>query len=318
MNFLMVSAVVCVMAVLIDHWLGEPRRWHPLVGFGKAVSAVERWLNKAPAQSGQSLLRGGMGLGLLVLPLVIVAIVFARVAPAWLLLITEVLVLYLALSIRGLAEHGLAVSAALDAGDVSNAREQVGRIVSRKAEVLDEQGIATAATESMLENGADAVFASLFWFLVAGIPGVLLHRLVNTLDAMWGYRSERYLYFGRCAARLDDVLNWLPARLTALTYALLGNTATALRCWRSQAPGWDSPNAGPVMASGAGALAVTLGGPAPYASGIHDRPVLGEGPPPDADTIEAAIRMVQRGVWLWLAVLFVVGVVFALMGFPQW
>ena len=318
MNFLMVSATVCVMAVLIDHWLGEPRRWHPLVGFGKAVAAVERWLNKVPAQPGQSLIRGSLGVGLLVLPLVIPAIAFTQVAPGWLLLIAEVMVLCLALSIRGLAEHGLAVSQALKTGDLADAREQVGRIVSRKAEALDEQGISTAATESMLENGADAVFASLFWFLVAGLPGVILHRLVNTLDAMWGYRNEGYLYFGRCAARLDDALNWLPARLTALTYALLGNTHTAFRCWRSQASAWDSPNAGPVMASGAGALAVTLGGSAPYASGIHNRPVLGEGPPPNADTIEAAIRLVKRGVWLWLAMLFAVGGVLALMGFQQW
>lgn len=313
MNALMVSATVCAMAVIIDHWQGEPRRWHPLVGFGHVVTAVERWLNKAPAKSGQSLIRGGLGVALLVLPLIIAAIVLTIIAPAWLLLTIEILVLYLAISVRGLAEHGLAVSDALKAGDLMKAREQVGRIVSRKAQELDESGVSSAATESMLENGADAVFASLFWFLVAGLPGVLLHRLVNTLDAMWGYRSERYLYFGRFAARLDDVLNWMPARLTALTYALLGRTSIALRCWRDQSPMWDSPNAGPVMAAGAGALGVTLGGPAPYASGIHQRPVLGEGRAPGADSIDAAIRLVKQGVWLWLVILFAFGALLALL-----
>lgn len=314
MNALMISATVCAMAVLIDHWLGEPRRWHPLVGFGHAVAAAERWLNKVPADYGQSLIRGVLGVALLVMPLTIAAIVLSAILPGWLLLIAEVLVLYLALSVRGLAEHGVAVSDALKAGDLMSAREQVGRIVSRKAQELDEPGVSAAATESMLENGADAVFASLFWFLIAGLPGVLLHRLVNTLDAMWGYRSARYLYFGRFAARLDDVLNWLPARLTALTYAILGRTSRSLRCWRDQAPGWDSPNAGPVMAAGAGALGVTLGGPAPYASGIHNRPILGEGPAPGADTINAAIRLVKQGVWLWLSVLFVFGALLALVG----
>ncbi len=97
----------------------------------------------------------------------------------------------------------------------------------------------------MLENGADAVFASLFWLLVAGIPGVVLHRMVNTLDAMWGYRSPRFLYFGRAAARLDDILGWLPARLTALTYTLLGNRKLAMQCWQTPSTPMGQPQCRP-------------------------------------------------------------------------
>jgi adenosylcobinamide-phosphate synthase len=193
----------------------------------------------------------------------------------------------------------------LNEGNGQQARLAVGQIVSRNTSELTDEGVAAAASESMLENGADAVFSSLFWYLVAGLPGLVLHRLVNTLDAMWGYRTPRYLHFGRCAARLDDVMNWVPARLTALTYALLGNTGRALHCWRMQAKSWDSPNAGPVMAAGAGALGVTLGGPAPYAGGVRQRPMLGSGPGASAQTVEAAISLVQRGGVLWIVVLFV-------------
>jgi adenosylcobinamide-phosphate synthase len=167
---------------------------------------------------------------------------------------------------------------------------------------MDAQAVASAAVESVLENGNDAVFGALFWFLVAGAPGVLLYRLVNTLDAMWGYRTPRYLYFGWAAARLDDVLNFIPARLTALTYALIGHTRSALRCWRAQAGEWESPNAGPVMAAGAGALGVGLGGGAYYHGQWEERPALGAGPRPDATSIPAGLRLVRLGVILWLLV----------------
>jgi adenosylcobinamide-phosphate synthase len=154
----------------------------------------------------------------------------------------------------------------------------------------------------VLENGNDAVFGALFWFAIGGGAGALLFRLANTLDAMWGYRDTRRLYFGWAAARLDDLLNLVPARLTALTYALLGKTRLAWRCWRGQAAAWASPNAGPVMAAGAGALGVRLGGAASYHGAIETRPELGAGGTAQPRHIAAALRLVARGQWLWLGV----------------
>jgi adenosylcobinamide-phosphate synthase len=215
----------------------------------------------------------------------------------------EILALYCSLGMRSLGEHVAPVAAALRADDLDEARKRVGYLVSRQTAELDSTAVARAATESVLENGSDAVFAALFWFVVAGAPGVVLYRLSNTLDAMWGYRNERFERFGWAAAKIDDVLNYIPARLVALTYALLGKTRLALKCWRTQAPKWDSPNAGPVMAAGAGALGVELGGPAIYHGELHDRPQLGEGVPADADSIDRGWQMVQRGVWLWLLIL---------------
>lgn len=295
---MVVPALVCGAALLLDHCLGEPRRWHPVVGFGHLAATLERRLNHG---AGSRVARGLLAVLVLVVPLTLLAWLVVRAAPGWLVPVLETVGLWLALSLRGLREHGLAVAVPLEKQDLPGARRAVGAIVSRDAERLDEQGIATAATESMLENGADAVFASLFWFLVAGLPGVVLHRMVNTLDAMWGYRNQRFLTFGRVAARLDDVMNWLPARLTALTYAVLGDTRQALRCWRTQASAWDSPNAGPVMAAGAGALNVRLGGSAPYGNRIRRRPTLGAGKEASAGAIRAALMLVTRGAWLWVS-----------------
>ena len=300
----LLTVLVVPAALLLDRWLGEPRRAHPLVAFGRVAAALEARLN-APA--GSSVGRGVLAVLLLVVPPVAAAMALTVLLPAgaWFLFATAAL--YLAIGGRSLAEHGRAVSGPLGRGDADTARAAVRALVSRDAARLDEAGIATAATESMLENGADAVFASLFWFVIGGLPALVAHRLVNTLDAMWGYRNARYNAFGRCAAQLDDVLNWVPARLTALSYALCGRTRAALRCWRHQGHLWDSPNAGPVMAAGAGALGVTLGGAAPYPDGVRRRPVLGEGDAASAAHIDAAIALLQRCMWLWAGVIVTIG-----------
>ena len=293
----MITSAGACAAVAADALLGEPPRLHPLVGFGRLAQALERRLHA------DSRRRGALVLLLLLAPPVLLATLPGLLSPGLPATAFEVLCLYLALGGRSLAEHARRVQQALAGGDLDAARREVGRMVSRDAGELDRAGVTRATVESVLENGADAVFGSLFWFLLAGAPGVVLHRLANTLDAMWGYRTPRYRRFGWAAARLDDLLNYLPARLAAGTYALLGGTRRGLACWRTQAARWESPNAGPVMAAGAGALGLSLGGPARYRGEWRQRPRLGGGRAPAPDDIGRALALVRHGVWLWLALL---------------
>lgn len=302
------TALLAIIAVCLDAVLGEPRRWHPLVGFGRVAQHAERLLNANGGARPMALrLRGITALVLSVAPWVALTAVATRISicryPV------AVASLYFALGHQSLRQHALRVYQALRQGDLVEARNCVGMMVSRDTGSMDTQAVATAAVESVLENGNDAVFGALFWFLLAGAPGAVLYRLANTLDAMWGYRTPRYLYFGWAAARLDDVLNFIPARLTALTYAAIGHTRAAWRCWRVQAGAWESPNAGPVMAAGAGALGLALGGGAYYHGQWEERPTLGMGTPPDADAIAAALRLVLLGMLLWLLVSVAVEVV---------
>lgn len=306
----MFSLFIKLLAGLaLDQLLGEPRRWHPLVGFGRWAGWLEARLRPLLPTRAGGLLAWLLAIG----PWLALALLLRASHPAahW---IVDIALLYFALGARSLAQHAEAIAAPLAAGDLDMARERVGWIVSRDTRALDEAGVAKAGTESVLENGNDAVFGALFWFCVAGGAGALVFRLANTLDAMWGYRTERFIRFGWATARIDDVLNWLPARLTALTYALLGRSRDALACWRAQAPAWDSPNAGPVMAAGAGALGVRLGGAAIYHGREELRPPLGCGRTPDAASVRAAVRLMQHGMLLWAGVVAAAAVVAALAG----
>jgi len=297
----MQMACVALAAVWLDRLLGEPRRLHPLVGFGRLANGIERALyGGAEVAPSARRWRGVAALALAVLPFVAAAWWAAAQGP-WIGVAAETALLYLAIGGRSLEEHARRVAESLEAGALEEARRRVGDLVSRDTGAMGPEDVARGAVESVLENGNDAVFGALFWYALAGAPGVILYRLANTLDALWGYRTPRYLHFGWAAARLDDALNYLPARLTALTYAALGRFESAMRCWRAQGAAWDSVNAGPVMAAGAGALGVKLGGPARYHGALKMRPPLGEGKAPGASDIERAAALVRRGTGLWLA-----------------
>jgi adenosylcobinamide-phosphate synthase len=314
---LQATALLAWAGVVLDRLLGEPRRAHPLVAFGRAAQALERRFNPdrdatsargyaAPSTRLQRMRARSAGVAawlIAVAPPVALSVALTRNVPqpaAWAL---HAGLLWFALGARSLADHVAPIERALRAGQLDAARNLAARIVSRGLSQAGEVAVARAAVESTLENGNDAIFGALFWFALAGGPGALAFRLVNTLDAMWGYRTPRLRWFGWAAARLDDVANYVPARLTALGYALCGDARAALRCWRTQARAWDSPNAGPVMASGAGSLHVLCGGAARYHGVDEARPVLGTGRPPRASDVGGALRLVRRTLLLWLGAL---------------
>ena len=296
-------AVMTLGACLLDRLLGETPHLHPLVGFGRIANALERRFNPATTDARNAKLRGLIcWLTLVLLPTGFIAISLGLLNDTVQLLLGT-LILYVVIGGRSLQEHAERVHADLQVGDLEAARTHVSWLVSRDTRHLDETGVSKACIESVLENGNDALFAPIFWFCVLGPAGAILYRCANTLDAMWGYRTPRYLNFGYAAARLDDLLNFAPARLTALAYSLVGKTQQALHCWETQAPAWDSPNAGPVMAAGAGALNLQLGGAADYHGAKEERTTLGAGKSPEAADITRSQTLLRHALYLWLAVI---------------
>lgn len=292
-------------ALIIDFIVGEPRRWHPLVGFGNVANWLESKLNKAANKSPfLSRLAGLIGWALLVLPLVILLFcVMQEGLSNETEFVVGIVCLTFAIGTKSLTQHAKAVADAIRNSDIVLARKKIAMIVSRDTSNSDEDAINTATIESVLENGSDAIFAAIFWFVVLGAPGVVLYRLANTLDAMWGYRTERFNSFGWAAARIDDILNWLPARLTALSYALAGNVRSALSCWKSQARNWHGINPGVVMATGAGALNIKLGGTARYHGAMVERAELGCDNAPQVTDIDRSIDLVYKSIFIWLLVI---------------
>ncbi len=292
--------MIIVLALALDACLGEPRRFHPLVIFGRFAQFAEQLIYR------DSRLNGVIAVVLLIAPLTLIAGIITLLP---LNKLVDAILLYLCIGWNSLNAHALEVYRPLCSHDLLSARKKVALMVSRDTTTLNQQSVVKAALESTLENGNDAIFGAIFWFILAGAPGAVLYRMSNTLDAMWGYRNRHYLYFGWCAAQLDDLLNFIPARFTALGYAIAGNTGQALACWRTQARHWDSPNAGPVMAAGAGALGVVLGGPAQYHGILRQRPQLGQNRSPETDDIPRALILIRHTLWVMVLVLFTGGYV---------
>jgi len=292
-----------ILAVLLDHWLGEPQKYHPLVFFGNLANYAEKKLNQQKQTILLQKLLGLIALLLMVLPITL--FIYSITQYPLISSILSPVILYFCIAANSLKQHALLVFQALDNSDIKLAKKGVAMIVSRQTEKMTESDIRKATIESVLENGADAVFAPIFWFIIAGPTGAILYRLSNTLDAMWGYKNQRFLYFGWAAARFDDCLNWIPARLTALSYACLGHTKIAISCWKRQANLLDSPNAGPVMTAGAGTLDLKLGGPAWYHGKLKNKVYFGTDKLPTNNDIIRANSLITATLILWIVLIII-------------
>ncbi|WP_412457683.1 cobalamin biosynthesis protein [Mycolicibacterium celeriflavum] len=276
-----------------DALFGDPRRGHPVAVFGSAAAALEHrtYADTRPAGVAHTAtLLGALAV------LGIAADQGARRRGAVPVAVTTAATVFVALGGTSLARAGTQMARHLDSGDVAAARRLLPALCGRDPAVLDEAGLTRAAVESVAENTSDAHVAPLLWAAVGGVPAVLVYRGANTLDAMIGHRSARYLRFGWAAARFDDAANYLAARATAVLVAACapvvgGSPVAALRAWRRDAGRHPSPNAGVAEAAFAGALGVRIGGRTRYADRLEIRPTLGDGPPPRVADLRRAVRL---------------------------
>lgn len=277
--------------LVADAVLADPSRNHPVAGFGRLAAAVERrtYRDSRLAGSAYALVCTGAAAALGA------AGHRALPSPGSRAALTAVAT-WVVVGGASLRREAALMAGHLGTDDLAAARRQIGHLCGRDPAALDASGLVRATVESVAENTSDAVVGPLFWGAVAGVPGLLTYRAVNTLDAMVGYRSVRYERFGWAAARIDDVVNLLPARLcAALAVGLCplvgGRPSEALRVWRRDGGKHPSPNAGPVEAAFAGALGRTLGGRLSYGGRVEERPLLGNGPAPEVTDIARAARL---------------------------
>lgn len=278
--------------LLGDLLLGDPRRGHPVAAFGRAAGAVERvlWRDHRGWGALHAVVCAGGAAGAAVLVSSLVR--DSRAASVALTAATT----WAVVGGTSLGREARAVGGALAAGDIEVARERLPHLCGRDPQALDADGIARAVVESVAENTSDAVVGALVWGAVGGVPGLVAFRAVNTLDAMVGHKSVKYRRYGWASARLDDVLGWPGARLTAVLAAAAGDAPRgALRAWRADASKHPSPNAGPVEASFAGALGVRLGGTLSYGGRVEHRPFLNQGGRAvEVADVERAVRLSRR------------------------
>jgi len=286
------NAAGLIAGALLDAVLGDPRRFHPVAGFGRAAGALERVLY-APSRM------AGAGYTAVAVGVPVVAAVAASAATRRRPLARFALSAALTWAVLGgtsLRREAVAMARSIDDGDLAAARRRLPSLCGRDPSQLGAAELARATVESVAENTSDAVVAPLWWGAVAGLPGLAAYRAVNTLDAMVGHRSARYERFGVAAARLDDVANLVPSRLTAVLTAGLaplvgGSIERALRTWARDGARHPSPNAGQCEAAMAGALGVRLGGRNVYAGRAEERPTLGAGRRPAVLDIRRSARL---------------------------
>ena len=315
----MVEPWVVLASLALEAAIGYPaalhlRIPHPVVWAGNAISAFERGWNKPEYSFRRRRMLGLVAVVLVGGAAVLLGLGVQRVVdrllggPSSLPYVTHLaamaviaLVGTVGLAQRSLFEHVNNVLASLRAGDLPASRERVSLIVGRDTRQLDAAGVSAAALESLAESFNDGIVAPAFWFLIGGLPGLFAYKVINTADSLIGHKEERWRAFGWTAARVDDVVNLVPARIAGMLLVLAGFRGFGVML--SDAAKHASPNAGWPEAAMAGALRVRLGGPATYDGVLHERPVFGTGPAPGVAELQRGLRLyvIACGV-MWLAI----------------
>lgn len=289
-------ASVALIALILDVLIGWPgwlfrRIGHPVTWLGRLIGALDARMNRG----GWRRVKGGVAVLIVIAAAVLPALILQAVLGSW----AAAVLAWPLVAARSLDDHLRAVARPLLAQDIAGARSAVAMIVGRDVSRADEAAISRAALESLAENAGDGVIAPLFWAAVAGLPGIAAYKAVNTLDSMIGHRTLRHEAFGNVAARLDDLVNLIPARLTALLIAGAAWSGAALRCAWRDAPGHRSPNAGWPEGAMAGALGIRLSGPRVYGDRVAAEPWLnGPAPNPTARDLDRGITLYRRAVVL--------------------
>lgn len=301
--------IALTLGFLLDLLLGDPL-WlpHPIRGFGRLIEGLEKPLRRQAGQEKGKLLRNGCLLTILVLLLVTGAAFFvlfiAYGLSPWAGLAAETFMCYQMLAARGLKTESMKVYAALSADDVEGARQAVSMIVGRDTQKLDAAGITRAAVETVAENTADGSIAPMLYMAFGGAALGFFYKAVNTMDSMIGYKNEKYLYFGRAAARLDDVCNYLPSRLAALLMLAAGfftgmDYKGGWRVWRRDNRNHASPNSAQTESAAAGCLNIRLAGDAWYFGRLYEKPYIGDDiRPVEITDIVRANRLLYGASWL--------------------
>ncbi len=296
---------------LLDLCFGDPRwMYHPVCLIGNLISLLERGIRRFFPKTEQGELRGGLLEVILVclicggVPLLVLTFLY-NLMP-WAGFVLETFWCYQLLATRSLKEESMKVYEALTKGTIEEARYAVSMIVGRDTESLDEAGVTKAAVETVAENASDGILAPMFYMALGGAPLMFLYKGINTMDSMLGYKNDKYLYFGRCAAKLDDVANYLPARLsgwlmTAGTLFVGLDTRQAYKIFRRDCRNHASPNSAQTESVMAGALQVQLAGNAWYFGTLYEKPSIGDAiRSVEPEDIKRANRLLYSTAWLGL------------------
>lgn len=279
-------AIAVAAGFIMDILFGDPA-WikHPVVIMGRAISVMERALRKLFPETDRGEFAAGLAMAV-ILPLAVLAVTGGVCAAAYMIhpvlcLLIETVWCWQSFSMKGLKTESMNVYRCLADGDLQASRQAVGRIVGRDTAELDETGVTKAAVETVAENFGDGVMSPLIFMIIGGAPLAMFYKSVNTMDSMVGYKNQRYLYFGRAAARLDDFVNYIPARLGGIMWvagALLSgyDYRNSWKIWRRDRRNHASPNSAQTEAACAGALGIRLAGPAYYFGEYYDKPYIGD------------------------------------------